>query len=139
MKIQRLDGLGPLLQPDKKTPVTITLLGSDSAEYQAVARAQVSKRVSRGREQGAPEDMIAEAEADAIALLVAATTGWDGMATANGDPVPFTPANATMLYNQFPAVRDQAEAFVRDRGNFTSSSPTGLKSSPAGSSDKAKS
>lgn len=107
------------MQADGKTPVSLTLLGADSQVYRDASLAMARKRVERRQNQGTIEEQMAEAEADAVSLLVAATNGWDGVIDSKGKPVPLTPEAARALFVKYPAIRDQAEAFVNTRANFT--------------------
>lgn len=105
----------PLLDDDGK-PVTITLLGSDSATYQrAFAEAMKSRKMLKVKRGGVQID-FEQTERDQIDLLAACTTAWDF--TKNGEPYACTRANAAQLYTKQKWIRDQVRAFVDDRANF---------------------
>lgn len=109
----RDDADAPIMKPDG-APMTITLLGKDSDAYVKQDNANTNRRLA----QGTRLKITAEAlRADSIALLARCTVGWD-FAT------PCTYEAAIQLYNKFPAIKEQADAFITDRGNFTRPSPT---------------
>lgn len=107
------------MQEDGKTPVSLTLLGADSQVYRDASMTLARKRLERGQNQGTFDERVAEAEADAIGLLVAATINWDGINDSKGKLVPVSPEAVRFLFVKFPAIRDQAEAFINTRANFT--------------------
>ena len=109
----RDDADAPIMKPDGAS-MTITLLGKDSDAYVKQDNANTNRRLA----QGTRLKITAEAlRADSIALLARCTVGWD-FAT------PCTYEAAIQLYNMFPAIKEQADAFITDRGNFTQPSPT---------------
>jgi hypothetical protein len=107
------------MQSDGKTPRSLTLLGADAPAWRAASMEVTRKRVDRGANNDGFEQRMADAEEDALSVLVAATVGWDGIVDSKDKPVPFTPENVRQLYTQYPAIRDQAEAFIGKRANFT--------------------
>ncbi|MBP8062386.1 MAG: hypothetical protein KAY29_00810 [Brevundimonas sp.] len=103
----------PVLKADG-SPMTITLLGKDSDAYIKQENAATNRRLA----QGTRIKLTAESlKADSVALLARATTAWDF-------EEPCTYENAVALYTRFPAIKDQVEAFVSERANFTPASPT---------------
>jgi len=74
-------------------------------------------RAARGRLRIEPEEI----EADTVDLLAALTAGWH-LVGLNGTvlDVPFSTENARELYSapQLAWVREQADEFINDRGNF---------------------
>lgn len=121
MTVKTLTGT-PLLNSEGKE-VSIVVKGPDSAEYARLIRAQVKKRMARS---GAPTDeQFTEDEGDLIELLVACTVGWSGILKkpggdeAGASSVKFTPDACRDLYRSFPVIRDQVDAFIANRANFT--------------------
>lgn len=113
MPVKQMDG-SPLLDKDGKQ-VFISVLGPDSTKYRAMTRDQVRKRI-QAASTGAP---IPEDEDDAtLAILVACTTGWTGINTPKGEPIPATPENFAALYTRYPVIRDQVDLFMAQRQNF---------------------
>ncbi|WP_297803401.1 hypothetical protein [uncultured Brevundimonas sp.] len=107
----------PLYTDDK--PVTLTLLGADSAKLTAISN-QHANAILRNRNQ---MQVTAElAMTNEIKRLAAATVGWDGI-VLEGEPLPFSEDNAAMLYRRFPWLRDQVRTFIDDRANFLNASP----------------
>lgn len=123
MAIQKLDGSGPLLN-EKRQPRGLLLLGSDSPVYEAKVREIGLRRIAAQSKVPAPsrEELLEAADRNALELLVTATVGWRNITDSKGQEVSFSPAGAEALYSKFPAVKDQAEAFIRDRINFLAGS-----------------
>lgn len=117
MTVKNLSGK-PLTTKDGK-PVTIKLLGPDSIAYRKANRDMVRKRV-RAASASEPEPTFEEGEAESVALLASLTVGWSGIVNSKGEPVPCTRDAAISLYDRFPAIRDQVDVFVAQRGNFVS-------------------
>jgi hypothetical protein len=100
--------------------ITITVLGKDSDEFQSVTRAQSKKRMARLNKGGFRAATIItpeEIEQDAISLLAACTKKWSGV-VVEGNAIECTTANATMLYERFPWIREQVDVAIGDRANF---------------------
>jgi hypothetical protein len=100
------------LTADDGTPMTITLLGSDSGKFKR-AFGDLRKK-AQGR-KGAASD--AEIERNTVNILVSVTTGWSGIVW-EGKPLGFSEENAKMLFTARPWIRDQMDAFMADRSNF---------------------
>lgn len=113
MEVLTLDGT--VLRDDAGNAVTITLLGADSAKVRNRQRMEIDKRLKRGNRA---KSSAAEIEENGIDLLAFCTVGWSGM-KFKGEEVPFSADNARKLYTALPALRDQVDAFVGDRANFT--------------------
>jgi hypothetical protein len=126
MTVIRIDDGGPLTVRinDKDVSVRLHLLGKDSATYRRHLNAQVRKRVDRQAKAQAAGKMVEtgnvleEADTDALDMCVACTVKWEGVVDRNGALVPCTPDAVKSLYAQFPAIREQAEAFISNRSNF---------------------
>lgn len=105
------------LRQDDGKPITITLAGQDSKRLKAADQTTADKRLAR-MSSGKRFTMTSEGmEGEALDRLVVATLAWDGI-KVGGEAMPFTPDNARKLYQRFPWIREQAEAFVNNRSNF---------------------
>jgi hypothetical protein len=111
-------GTGDLLD------VYITVLGEDSEPYQEKLREMQRKslnRVLRGRNAN---HLQAEAEAEAVDLLVVATKSWrrgDKPALLlDGQEYPFNQKNARLVYGsgRFNWIREQVSAAIKERAHF---------------------
>lgn len=95
-------------------PVIITLAGADSPTYKnrqrELARENTEKPLDR--------------DALAMEMLVACTLGWRGIIW-DGEPLPFTPENARMLYANHEWLREDVASVVLDRANFLAVAPAG--------------
>lgn len=125
LSIKKLDG-SPLLDRNGQ-PVTILLLGPDSSKYRALARENVRRRLEK-RAAGGPApitgDEIDEVERETLEILAVCTVGWKGVYTPDGDEIACTTDNARKLYENYPVVREQVDAFVGSRANFIQASST---------------
>lgn len=120
MVVKRLNSDAPLTDKNGN-PVKIRVLGPDSVKYRSLTRAQVRKRVQRAA-AGNNEINFDEDEADALEILVACTTAWTGVNTPDGKPIQCAADNIRKLYINYPAIRDQVDFFISQRGNFTKAS-----------------
>ncbi|MGB1215639.1 MAG: hypothetical protein ACPG4X_19875 [Pikeienuella sp.] len=118
--------------PDGK-PMTIQVLGRDSKVYRDILH-QRQKLTLQTLKGDASIDM-ADLEKQSTDLLAACTVAWSWM----GDPASFDAAvdtkgkldpkkikalectreNAAMIYSRFLDWREQVDAFVHERANFT--------------------
>lgn len=121
MTVKKLDG-SPLLN-SRGGFVQIVLRGPDSLVYSQLVRAQVKKRMARS---GIPtEEQSQEDEADLVELLVSCTMGWSGILKKAGEneteggSITFSADACRDLYRAFPVIRDQVDAFIANRVNFT--------------------
>lgn len=117
-KMEVRDAAGvPVLKEDG-SPITITLLGKDSDAWIKAENAATNRRLA----QGTRIKLTAEGlKADAIAGLARVTVAWDGVGIGEAE-TPCTYENAVRLYTQAPAIREQVDEFISDRGNFTKAS-----------------
>lgn len=95
--------------------VVLTLVGTDSPQFQAqqrINRERAAARKAEGREPTQDEK-----DGDFWDLLAACTLGWTGVAF-DGEPAELTRDNARALYAGHAWVREQVDAFVVKRGNF---------------------
>lgn len=101
----------------------LMLMSNDSAVAMARKR-QSRKRLFDQVQKGKKINYsVEQAEEDDIELLVALTKDWYLVDPETGDAIdfPFNEENARTLYSSPDMVwlRDQAEAFVSERANFT--------------------
>lgn len=90
--------------------VFLTLEGADSGHWREAMLRAVEKRKDR---RPSPE----EARAQGIDVLASCTIAWRNV-HLDGCNLPCTRENARALYGRFEWIREQAEAFCYDRGNF---------------------
>ena len=122
MVVHKIGTLEPLLAKNGK-PVSITLLGPDSDVYRDQSRVQVKKRLSRTTDvKSLSEIDLVEADQDALNLIVACTVGWKNVLNTDGKPVEFSKEAVRELYEKYPVVREQADAFIVDRMRFIKAS-----------------
>lgn len=116
-----------LRHPTNNTPTGawLQLLGADSDLYRKTMRNAQRARLKQIAKTRRPEVSPEEIEAEALALLVAATIGWGGF-TVGEQPLEFSAEAARTLYTKHKWIREQAEEFVNDRANFL---PTSASSS----------
>lgn len=115
--IRRIDDGKPLLNKNKE-PLTITVNGTDSDAYQAAVREE-NRELAAREEAGTPDVGNERYTAGVLARI---TKAWAGFIDENGEPILCTRENAAQLYAQFPVIRDQVDAFVSRRINFTKAS-----------------
>jgi hypothetical protein len=109
---------GALLYDDESgEAVAIQLLGSDSREYQAAGHRAATKRLDQAGRSGRIKLTADELDEERLACLLDVTTGWSYI-TVGGEHLECTRVNARRVYTDFPWIREQAENFVNDRGNF---------------------
>lgn len=105
------------------TGIFVTIYSCDSETYKKVSRKQLNRRLKNpGRRVAGVQITSEEIEAENIETLVTCTkswrgVGWSGEAAENG-VLPFSAANAELLYKRVPTIREQVEAAINDRANF---------------------
>ena len=104
----------------KDTDVVFHIVGIDSVAAQKCLDEQQAlrfKEMTRDGEVTAPTFDPHESRMQLIQLLVACTTGWDNLEW-QGEVLEFTPANAMMVYDKVPAIRDQINKATGSRKLF---------------------
>ena len=98
---------------DLRRPFTIDLLSSDTNNY----KSEFNKLMKEARDQKG-EQTARQAEEKACGMLAKVTTGWH--LVMDGKPLEFTTEAAKDLYfnPEYTWIREQVEAFMRDRSNF---------------------
>lgn len=111
-----------IVTPDtgQDTGIRISMLGRDSDLYRKTLHEQNRKRAQRTRNVRNYIITSEEIERDAIDLLAHCATGWTGI-EENGAAVSFSVDAARDLFTRFPTIREQVDAEVHDRANFTGS------------------
>lgn len=97
------------------SPMTITLLGSDSDVAVKTRNANTNRRIQQGpRAKVTAESLVSEG----AAYLAKLTTGWN--ITMGGEKPACTYEAALKLYSnpKLSFIREQADAFIEDRANF---------------------
>lgn len=104
--------------------ITINILGRDSDEFKRVTTEQSRRRLKAMTKSGtfkADAVPVAEIEKDGVAALVAVTTGWSpAIVIQPGEPASlFSKENCVKLYNRHPYIKEQVDAAVNERANFS--------------------
>lgn len=106
-------------------PATIE---ADRQQSQRFLNREAEKERSQvnGRKWKGEQPKVDERRADGIAYVVSRMLRWSDM-TMNGQPYPFTPANAGAVLGNpaMPTLLEQANAFLVSDKSFTKRSPTG--------------
>ena len=107
---------GELLFADdeKKKPMTIKLVGTDSQIYNDILQRRARKQVNKRR----PDKIdVAEARRKGTELLARCTLSWNNILNG-GKNTKHSYEAAVKLYEEFPWIREQVDRFVGDRSNF---------------------
>lgn len=115
------DGKKLFTGQDGKEPVTISLVGVDSENYQAAARASQNRRLAKINPRKVRQVTAEEMENDALEILVACTIAWEGIGWGKED-LKCTPENVRKVYANVPFIREQVDEFINDRSNFLGNS-----------------
>ena len=110
---------GPAGQPPE--PITITLMGADSDAYVKLDNAQKNRRFAAGTRMKVTSEAL---KAEEIRRLATVTVAWSHVGLPGEDETPHSFENAVRLYSLFPDVKDQVQAFVDERANFSKASQT---------------
>lgn len=111
---------GVPLKDDDGTTVTITLQGADGEKFRDRQRRTFDDQLQgrRRRKSKSPSPKSAEElESESVELLADLTVEWHGIGL-DGASLECSWDNAVAVYQRFPWIREQADAFVVDRGNF---------------------
>jgi hypothetical protein len=100
----------------KPTDAYIKVMGIDSVAFQSSQRKKRNKMIAMLSEKKALDETY-EIDSD-ISALASITIGWRGI-EQNGEAMKFTPKACEELYRKSPGLRQQVDAFVGDRRNFT--------------------
>lgn len=98
----------------KPTDVKIRVKGLDSGAWRK-AQKDMQRQILKAMSDGDAIDDTAEYEIDA---LVSITLGWEGI-EKDGQEYKFSKKRCKELYTESPPVKDQVDAFVGKRANFT--------------------
>lgn len=110
----------PMVDDEDGQPVTITILGIDSAKLRKVAKDNINRRVNSFRKGKDAEFDIDEADAQKFKLYAAATIAWHGIALDSKEPLECNEANAFRFYSdpRFPWLIEQIDKAIADRQRF---------------------
>ena len=112
---------GSVLMNDDGTPMTITLMGSDSEPYQKSQRSATNRRLAQTGKRGGQSKLTAEELlADNIEALTAVTKSWN-VTLDKAKPECEAPV-VRQTYKKFIWLREQVDDFVGDRANFVKDS-----------------
>ena len=95
-------------------PMTISLLGGEST----IAKQEIKKRAQRQLNSRLKSESIDALMANNVQFLAKLTMGWTGM-SENGEPIELTLETAIDTYTKHQWIREQVDAFISDRANFT--------------------
>ncbi|MFN3858110.1 MAG: hypothetical protein ACK4RV_10190 [Caulobacter sp.] len=118
-----LELLGPDEAPlvdENGAPVTITLLGKDSEVFNRETNARANRVLNQ---RGRQKITVEASRAEGVRLLAKCTVAWAGI-KVRGEFLDCTYENALKLYTEFAFIREQVDAFIGDRSNFTKASST---------------
>lgn len=105
-----------LIDEGTKQPLTITLIGQDSAEFRAMQHRLSSKRLNAAVKKKLRLDAD-ELDADTLSMLAKSTKAWQGI-VVEGKALDCNESTARSLYERMPWIREQVEEFISDRSNF---------------------
>jgi len=106
-----------LLDSVEKSGVFITLMGRDGKVFRSIREDRsraMSERVQAGKGDYTPDEQD-EMVCDTLSRL---TLGWRNIQDEDGSDLPFTKEKAYQIYLEHPAIREQANQFIANRGNF---------------------
>lgn len=101
---------------DAGDPITIRLVGVDSAIYRKAQAALTNRKLVQNKR--GVKITAEELEADALEMAAKCTVSWSSDLALDGAPIPFSKQNAAKLYQRFPWIKEQVEEFINDRANF---------------------
>lgn len=104
------------LYHDDETPVTITLAGVDSDQFQAALQERTNRRLKQAMRQPESEDIGAGVLTDSVETLADCTLDWN--IEYEGEIPECTPAKAREIYEALPWLKEQVDAFIRNRANY---------------------
>ena len=107
---------GSKLENDKGQPMTITVVGSDSAIYKGELKARVRQVSMNKKRKDEPLDLD-DMEKKGATLLAKCTLGWSGL-QMGGKDLAFSHQAAVDLYTSYPWIKEQVDAVVADRANL---------------------
>lgn len=130
----RLEVEGPdgvvLRDAEGNAKMVIILLGADSEQFRKAQNRNLNKRLAKRNVKMTAEEL----EAETVDLLAGVTVGWEGFLGTDEQPIPCNRQNAVALYTKYPFIREQADRFINERGNFLPTSEKASSASPATSS-----
>jgi RNA-splicing ligase RtcB len=104
----------------KDLTTKIRIVGRDSDVFKSTQAEQGRKRMEKAQKGGFRGASVSQSqvEKDGIDLLAACTVGWSNL-KVDGQLVPFSTANAAIIYANYPWIKEQVDMAVADRALFT--------------------
>lgn len=99
----------------KDTDAVIKLLGADSAAFKNAKTKAAEKAILKRKQKQDAQKIAVEAEAE---ILAAVTTDWSGIEREK-KKIEFSRKAAFELYRDNAWIREQVDAFVSERANFS--------------------
>jgi hypothetical protein len=108
-----------LMDEESNEPWTITFSGPDSKAFNKarIKAANARLKKSMNRRSGKVDLNIEDVEYDAVELAVKSTISWKHI-TLDGEKIECTEDNVRTIYNRFPWLYKQADAFINNVKNF---------------------
>jgi hypothetical protein len=115
---------GDVVRDSEGKALTLGLAGPDSRLAKKAEQDRINRRL-KGRHRRGDDILTAEEmDEDNLEILAACTLWWSGFVFPGQDQEPeCTPENARLVYERYPEVRRQAEAFRAKAANFMRPSP----------------
>ena len=118
---ERLELTNPVTEEtllgDDGEPVWIELYSADSDIFRSAVRAYGNKKLQKGSKK----QTLEEIEQTASKILAQATRAWSDNLIVNGVHPECSPKEAEKLYEEYTWIREQADGFANERGNFLKS------------------
>lgn len=109
------------LTDDSGNEMWIEVYGRDSGRYKQVQHSQVNRQIQKAQRSGGRPSLTAEQqEAQALELLARCTKDWH--VVIGGETPDCKVEKVREVYQQFPWVREQVDAFMHDRKAFLTAS-----------------
>ena len=107
---------------DDNKPIGLTLLGSDSEAYRSSSLFRSNRRLKEAMKKGDKANLSVESiDNDKLDCLAACTIKFHQIAV-DGKQRQCSADEAKKLYTRFTWIREQAEQFIDDRGNYLGNS-----------------
>lgn len=108
---------GVPLEDDNGKEMYVEVYGQDSDQYQQVLRNQKNRLIAKAQRSKQINVTAEMQETNALELLCKSIKDWS--LQLDGQPFEFSEENAKSLFKRFPWIKEQVEAGIYDRRNFT--------------------
>jgi len=99
-------------------PIVIRLKGQDSDDYQRASRKKlIEMRANKEDSTVINEATFDKTDTENINLFASLTIGWENI-VHDGQELPFSKANATLVYTKYLEIKNQVAEFVAEKANF---------------------